>query len=196
MLKVCNYFRLEYNGSEVATKFSSAFEADAYRTTFYPHVPKEQFAIIPYDSGIKIEVDPIRNDEVNRQLSRLKPYNGKGLKYNTLEPLSKYVPHRWEGREVHMAKSAMYNKGTTTLPKAKRERAFVNETSHFESKVERLRTASLSSPHYVDPDKRILSLVQTLSPCEVYRTLKGTVSLSNSELKRRIYQLTHKPHGL
>lgn len=193
--KVCNYYRLMCNGSVVETKFASAIEADNYRKEFFPTISSDQFTIIPYNSGVKIEVDRISDPELNAMLSKLKPYNGKGLKYNTLEPLSKYAPNRWEGSEVHLAKSANYNKGTSTLPKAKRERAFINDQAHFEAKVEKLRTASLSSPYSVDPIQRILSLLETLSPCEVYRVTRGTVPLSNSELKRTIYQLTHKSNG-
>lgn len=192
MFKVCNYYRLVYNGSVVETKFASVFEVNQYIDKFFPNIPRKEFKIIPYNSGIKIEVESIKNEQINKAISKLKPYNGKGLKYNTIEPLSSYKPNQWEGREVHLAKSAEYNKGTSTLPKSKVKDGFVNDLSHFEEKIQKLHSASLSSPHHVDANTRITTLMASHPACEVYRILKGKVTLSNSELKRRIYQLTHK----
>lgn len=134
-------------------------------------------------------VETERFDELDNQLLRpVKPFNGKGLKRNSIEPPSKFKLGAFHDPDTWFALSVFRNKGWSTLGREKKKKD-PNNAVEIADKLDKMPDYSAwdRKPQASDTIKKLLG--EGLSGCEVRRRLKPQFVGRQSELKKLIYEL-------
>lgn len=131
--------------------------------------------------GELIEIDHKFTPIQNKLLGAVHTFNGDGLKYNTIEPSSKWNKNDYQPPEVRFALSAERSKGTTTLPKLKGS----STKGGFDAAKVMALNDHTEFKRGVWIDTVIHNLRNNgLSDGEIYQQLRGKHNVSNRELKR------------
>ncbi len=156
--------------------------------SFFMKANDYQILVEPYSSSEKSQVPFTSDKEVNNMLAKFKVFNGKALRLNTIEESSTYKPHAtYQPPEVRFAESAYSNKGTSTLPKQKRDMDGIDSSVHFEEKISKLpNTASMLDSLSINDIAR--KLLKECEPSKVREILQIRYHQSVKSSKRIIAQ--------
>lgn len=124
--------------------------------------------LIPYSSGVMLDVDRQPNMDAVAKMTH--QFNGKGLKYNSMEAPARYKQGTFQPKEVRMYEVRGY--ALNLLPKTKKEMPYFAQDIKYN---EEAATLSL-----VDPVMDVLAkALKSMKPVEVlkeYRTKYPHVS--------------------
>lgn len=159
------------------------------------------FSIESYPESQSFTVPVTKSANINKALSKLKVFNGKGLKFNTdyhtRKNDNKYKPDKYYGPDVRMAQSVTHNKGISLISKKGDSRKFKNagvEDIETAQKVERLKGARYTiQPSFIDHLVESLSRQPFTSAQDLKKHLrsKGFSARQTNEIFVKVYKLTH-----
>lgn len=152
---------------------------------------KHEILICVTETSQKVSI-PQQEESVNILLTKLKLFNGKGLKYNSPESCkAKYKSGQFTSHDVKMAESVFWGKGQSVIFKqTKKEKSSTMTDGESANKV-----ANLTPQGWFDDTMSVSTIIkrrlQISSPTDVYRDLKGKYNMGSNELNRLIYKISH-----
>ncbi len=104
--------------------FDTLEEATLTRNIYFNRAGEniEAYIIESYAEPLKLVVPVVKQKAFNNELSRLRVFNGKALKFNTMlrsKDENRYKPDKFYSKEVWFAQSAERSKGQSLIAKIK-----------------------------------------------------------------------------
>ena len=147
--------------------------------------------IVAYPANYIVDADQAP-DNVNTVLAKIKSFNGKALKYNALDLVqSRYKPGTFQPSDIRFAESVNWSKGKSIIFKQLGKKKFNGADYETASKVAQLNPNIGTFDSSRSLQDVIRNLLITNTPTEIYKQLKGKVSISNTQLNKLIYKTTH-----